>query len=413
MKYLTTFLLGLSFIFASSLTAQNLVPNGSFESYTSLPNSTTDWELCVGWNNVNMNLGSWPYATPDYLHTSGSGDAQLPNCKWADVNPQDGNAIMGLYSNHASQLDARDYISTQLTSPLTVGDTYTISFWLSNGSGNYFYGSSSENFGAQLTTTPFTQVDHENLGGTPQAVVPGEPWNTGWVFYSFTYVATAPHEYITLGNFATDAATNKTTQIPGANYPAGSYYFLDDVRVEPATTLPITLSRFDAKNAGKHVNTDWTTENEVNNDFFTVERSEDGINWNAIGNVKGAGNSETVLHYSYIDIRPLTGVSYYRLMQTDFDGATSYSDVKTVFRSDENNELKIFPNPTEGIVTVYSSSNDISDYQIFNAMGSAITDQVKVISVDGTSKITLDFSQMSPGVYVFRSEEDVKKIVVK
>ena len=112
---------------------------------------------------MNMSLANWPYATPDYLHHSGTGDASLPNSKWATVNAHDGNAIMGLYSRHSSQSNSRDYVSTQLSSPLVIGTTYTISFWLSSGSGNYYYGSSSSNFGVQLTTAPMTQNDHEKF----------------------------------------------------------------------------------------------------------------------------------------------------------------------------------------------------------------------------------------------------------
>ena len=59
-----------------------------------------------------------------------------------------------------------------------------------------------------------------------------DPWHTQWVFYSFTYVATAAHQYVTVGNFYTDAATTTTLHDGSANFPTGSYYFVDDVRVE-------------------------------------------------------------------------------------------------------------------------------------------------------------------------------------
>jgi len=67
---------------------QNLVPNGDFETYTALPNSSGDWDFCTGWSNVNGNFGAWPYATPDYFHTSGTGGGNLPNAQFATVNAQ-------------------------------------------------------------------------------------------------------------------------------------------------------------------------------------------------------------------------------------------------------------------------------------------------------------------------------------
>jgi len=399
-------------VFSDVSNAQNLVPNGSFESYTALPNSTSDWELCVGWNNVNMSLANWPMATPDYLHASGSGDAQLPNSKWATVNPQDGNAIMGLYSRHGSQTDARDYVSTQLTSPLTIGTTYEISFWLSSGSGNHFYGSSSSNFGVQLTTSPMTQNDHESLGGTPQAMVTSDPWHAGWVFYSFTYLATSAHQYITVGNFMSDALTTTTVHNNSANFPAGSYYFVDDIRVEPISTLPVELVRFDAANDAEVVVTSWETENEVNNDFFTVQRSDDGKNWQQIGIVDGAGNSEDNLSYEFVDERPLAGLSYYRLMQTDFDGQTSHSGVKSVMRElEKGTEIEVFPNPTADNVTIRGNIQEIKNYRVFDALGAEVTGQVLELSDDGMSTVVLDFSSLPAGVYVYKTTNAIKKIV--
>lgn len=401
-----------SIALASSVYAQNLVPNGSFESYTALPNSTSDWELCVGWNNVNMSLANWPMATPDYLHSSGSGSAQLPNSQWADVNPHDGNAIMGLYSRHSSQSDARDYVSTQLSSPLTVGSTYTISFWLTSGMGDYYYGSSSSNFGVQLTMTPMTQNDHESLGGTPQAMITNDPWHSNWVFYSFTYVATNAYHYVTIGNFMNDFATTTTLHDPSANFPSGSYYFVDDIRIEEVNTLPVELVSFDAINQLDHVVTEWETENEINNDFFTVERSDDGKNWHQIGIVDGAGNSEVNLTYEFIDERPLPGLSYYRLMQTDFDGQTSHSEVRSVLREmAEGTEIEVFPNPTTGLVTIRGNFEEIMKFKVYDALGGDVTSQVLQVSDDGMTSTKLDFSNLPAGVYLYVTDQSVKKVV--
>ncbi|MDX2361232.1 MAG: hypothetical protein QNK23_10525 [Crocinitomicaceae bacterium] len=407
---LTTMFLSLTSVFFT-VNAQNLVPNGSFEDYTSLPISSGDWPLCVGWNNVNMNLGNWPYATPDYLHTSGIGDAKLPNCKWADVNAQDGDAIMGLYSKHSSQLNSRDYIATQLTSPLVVGTTYTISFWLTSGSGNYYYGSSSENFGVQLTSAPLTQVQHENAGGTPQAIVPGSPWHTGWVFYSFSYVATSAYQYVTVGNFYTDAVTSTTVHYSGANYSGGSYYFVDDLIVESANSLPVELIRFDVINQENSVISVWQTVTETNNDFFTVERSGDAKSWTEVGIVDGAGNSQDLLDYSFRDYSPLAGRSYYRLKQTDFDGETSYSSVKSVVRIlEEGTELRVYPNPTRHTVTIEGNYDEIIDFKLLNELGIDVTDQVILLNDDNDTILNLDLSALPGGVYVFKTVNSVKRI---
>jgi hypothetical protein len=99
---------------------------------------------------------------------------------------------------------------------------------------------------------------------------------------------------------------------------------------DDAAPLPITLVSFDAKLSGKQVNITWTTSTEINNDYFTVERSADGINFERLTQIKGAGNSNFLKNYFFADESPFTGVNYYRLRQTDFDGKSTNSTIKAV-----------------------------------------------------------------------------------
>ena len=96
------------------------------------------------------------------------------------------------------------------------------------------------------------------------------------------------------------------------------------------STLPILLLSFDAQPAENKINVLWTTATEINNDYFTVEKSVDGTDFTTVSTVNGAGNSTVTLNYLYPDYSPLQGVSYYRLRQTDFDGHFSYSPVVLV-----------------------------------------------------------------------------------
>ncbi len=409
MRRILTFSLAL-FATLSFVSAQNLVTNGDFEDYSNLPNSSMDWSYCVGWNNVNLSSSSWPYATPDYFHAAGSGGGSTPNTAFGDVNPQSGDAIIGLYSRHSSQLNSRDYMSRQLASPMVVGQTYTISFWMTNGYGNRYYGASCEHMGIQLTMSPLFQSNHENTGGTPQVEAPGDPWLPNWAFYTFSYVCTSPWEYITIGNFHTDAQTAYTIHDGSANYPVGAYYFFDDVRIEPANPLPVELLSFNALSEEDQVRTVWETASEINNDFFTVERSDDLENWIKIGHVDGAGNSTETHNYSLIDYRPLTGVSYYRLKQTDFDGETSYSEVRSVQRSNYS-EPQIHPIPTRAQVTVEADWDILGPIQIIDQMGHDLTSEVTI--TEGPNKYVrfIDLSEFPAGVYYLRSAEYLKKIV--
>jgi hypothetical protein len=104
--------------------------------------------------------------------------------------------------------------------------------------------------------------------------------------------------------------------------------------------LPIELISFEAKmNDNKQVDIFWATASEQNNDFFTIERSTDGLNWEIVTTVAGAGNSINRIDYHAYDARPVSGISYYRLKQTDFDGAFEYSYIVSVFNGNEEVQL--------------------------------------------------------------------------
>ncbi|MBN4051583.1 hypothetical protein JYU16_02100, partial [bacterium AH-315-M05] len=120
----------------------------------------------------------------------------------------------------------------------------------------------------------------------------------------------------------------------------------------PQNPLPIDLLYFDAildKEEGV-VDLSWATASETNNDYFTVEKSIDGVDFEFVTYLAGAGNSSHKLYYTAIDNEPYYGVSYYRLKQTDYDGKYTYSDVVAVnYIIDESGyNIAIYPNPTDG-----------------------------------------------------------------
>ncbi len=97
------------------------------------------------------------------------------------------------------------------------------------------------------------------------------------------------------------------------------------------TVLPISLIAFEAKpEENRSVAVHWVTASEINNSYFAVERSADGRNWEIVSTVNGCGTCTQEHTYDFSDKSPLSGISYYRLKQVDFDGKYSYSDIAAV-----------------------------------------------------------------------------------
>jgi hypothetical protein len=139
----------------------------------------------------------------------------------------------------------------------------------------------------------------------------------------------------------------------------------------PLSPLPVELLNFNALLNNRQVELTWQTASEHNNDFFTVERSSDGFNFEPIAYVDGAGNSTTLLNYSEVDLQPLDGVSYYRLKQTDFDGAFEYSDIRVIVKSDDS-DLLVFPNPSNTGLINFKSAVDIGELSIYSSEGKLV-----------------------------------------
>ena len=157
--------------------------------------------------------------------------------------------------------------------------------------------------------------------------------------------------------------------------------------------LPIQLTRFDIRSQeGCGVRLDWETASEINNDYFIIQRSEDGENWSEIAQINGAGNASSKQIYRYYDASATQGVYYYRLVQVDFDGATEMFDAKKVYPKCELSS--VYPNPTKGLVTVNGLLPD-AHFEVFDLAGRRVTNQVVFHSAAGQ----LDLSALSAGSY--------------
>jgi len=178
--------------------------------------------------------------------------------------------------------------------------------------------------------------------------------------------------------------------------------------------LPVELIYFTAASSGDKVNLTWATASEENFDYFSIERSFDGTNFNEIAQISGTGFSSERVDYEYTDETPAAGKSYYRLRSNDFDGYSEIFDYAIVDVEGMDKQANVFPNPvTDGTLNIQLNFDvEEATVLIYNNMGSV------ELSLSLNSWLnSFDVSVLQSGSYLVKviSKENafVTRILVK
>jgi hypothetical protein len=199
--------------------------------------------------------------------------------------------------------------------------TFDIGFSNNGGPGvdnEFFQGSIDEVrvWNAVLTPTQILQYMGQTLTGTEPGLVALYSFDQGIAGGTNTDLVDAVDKTInsnnaTLFNFALTGTTS-------------------NFNTSPLVSLPVTISSFTATRSGSQALLRWQTAQEENSHDFSIEHSTDGTIYTSIGDVPAAGNSNKPTSYSFIDEHPATGLNYYRLKESDIDGHSMYSQIRTV-----------------------------------------------------------------------------------
>ncbi|MBL4702961.1 MAG: T9SS type A sorting domain-containing protein, partial [Flavobacteriales bacterium] len=224
-------------------------------------------------------------------------------------------------------------------------------------------------------------------------------------------------DHLNGGTTGTFTSGTITTTLPVSSF---SPFTLGSIR-GINNPLPIELIQFTAHLNVDQVDLMWVTASETDNDYFTVEKSKNGLDFTPVLSVSGAGNSTQIIEYFDIDLYPWEGISYYRLKQTDFDGNFTYSNLVPVdYAMSEEVTLSIFPNPTTKN-EVNLSINGLEGKEVLvllrDIRGVEVYSKIIISSAD-KRLIALDLSgKLASGVYlVTASSENLlysKKLIVK
>jgi PKD repeat protein len=229
-------------------------------------------------------------------------------------------------------------------------------------------------------------------------------WGDGTVDGTGT---TATHTYVNPGNYNVTLTVTDPLGCTSSSFSSTS------------CTLPIELVSFFGEYKAPKTQLKWTTLSETNNDYFTIERSTDGIHYEMLGTVDGAGNSNNPISYSFDDENPFMGTNYYRLTQTDFDGKFVRYDPFEVMVNDEATEFLVFPNPTEDVFNLDFSSYSFEPVtiKVMDLAGKIVYGTILQSSFDKRVTFKLDASNFIDGTYlIYIQQEDrlySKKVTVK
>ncbi len=230
------FLSFFALIFCLPALGQNLVPNPGFEILNNCPTGLDQIDEADDWFSPGTGIA-------DLFNTCAAGNAaDVPSNLQGSQTPNGGNGYAGIFV--FGDEDLREYLSVELNSPLEVGTTYCIEYWVSAGD---FFGSGIQDLGFFFSENIITSDNDGPLNAVPQFANTNGPIEeaTDWVSVSSQFVADAAYQYLTIGNFFDNANTVGGNSTPGTPFAEEVYYYVDDVSVV-AQASPLSYELTDA-----------------------------------------------------------------------------------------------------------------------------------------------------------------------
>jgi hypothetical protein len=158
----------------------------------------------------------------------------------------------------------------------------------------------------------------------------------------------------------------------------------------------------------------WSTAEEINTDYFTIQRSADGSSWEDLQQVAAAGNSSSPIAYTADDKSPLAGSSFYRLMITDKDGSTTWSGIVQVSFTKNASHITVYPNPAVNYVNISFPTPGNYTLTLVNEIGQILAANVSA----NAGNLVWNLSNRPSGIYFIqiRNQEgatETREIIIR
>jgi hypothetical protein len=168
--------------------------------------------------------------------------------------------------------------------------------------------------------------------------------------------------------------------------------------VNTTSVLPVELLSFDVQCLGNDGLIRWVTASEINNDYFIIERSLDGVLFEQIAKIQGSGNSSAMIEYSYIDTQKPEKTSYYRLKQVDYNGDSRILNTVSADCYTQHKTIEVIPNPFKDKITITGIENENTQVQLINSVGGIVYQ----LQLNGSNSANLEFGNIVPGIYLLK-----------
>lgn len=242
--------------------------------------------------------------------------------------------------------------------------------------------------GAPLTSFDLANADVDAVGTSDYEYRN----NSGdLIFAGSTVNGTVRTDAFSMNNTGISSFTvNATNDNPGFH----------NIVINNPTILPVELVSFTGRSRKDVIDLEWRTFTELDNDYFSIQKSADGTNFREIATERGAGTSYEARAYDFVDERPFSGTNYYRLQQTDYDGLFSYSEIIAVDFSGVE-DISLAPNPVGEMLTVRTTETwkGSVSADVFGANGQLF----KTTRFDEPNgSMDINTSDLKPGSYFLR-----------
>jgi hypothetical protein len=199
------------------------------------------------------------------------------------------------------------------------------------------------------------------------------------------------NSFVTNNNITLDLAGE--TRIKHTNVDLGAYEFQG--------TLPVQLTNFTIKKTNNEIFLDWIVASESDNEKFIVERSNDGVLFERLGEVYSKGDTDVKTKYNFKDSYPLKGYNYYKLLQRDNNGTIKSLGIKVINFDFLPFDIVLYPNPTNDIINVKLGDLDFANLnvELVSSAGNKVLAK-RLNSINKGDLISLDVSKFPPGIYI-------------